>query len=146
MRTLLVLLMFLIASCASIDWKEKTVQDITAKTTRNNHVRLLLNLESKVLALLVESARWYLSSGLNYRSSYSLNVHLLPKVVSQFSQKYNLKNALELIGKRIRVKGTAIAKPYCVKFGCPLRVNLSTPEMYLQTQLLITNLDNISLP
>lgn len=148
MKILLVLLMFLIASCASIDWKKKTVQDITAKTTRNKHVRAITEFEVKSVGVGsgVESGRWYLSSGLNYRSSYSLNVHLHPKVVSQFSQKYNIKNALELIGKKISVKGTAIAKPYCVKFVCPLSVNPNTAEMYLQTQLLFTNLNNISLP
>jgi hypothetical protein len=149
MKALLIILIFFTASCASsIDWKEKTVHDITAKTTRNKHVRAITQFEVKSVGVGsgMESGRWYLSSGLNYRSSYSLNVHLTPKVVSQFLQKYNIKSESELIGKNIRVKGTAIAKAYCVRFGCPVRINPNTPEMYLQTQLLITDLSNISLP
>lgn len=143
MRDLLVLLALLITSCASIDWQEQTVADITAKTTKNRHVRAITQFEVKSVGL--DSGQWYLNSGLNYRSSFSLNVHLTPYVVSQFSRKYNIKNASELIGKRIKVKGTAIAKPFCVKFGCPPRVSADTPEMYLQTQLLITDLNDISL-
>ncbi|WP_085297006.1 hypothetical protein [Cognaticolwellia mytili] len=148
MKTLLLILIFFIAGCASpIDWKEKTVHDIISKTTKNKHVRAITQFEVKSVGVAsgTESGRWYLNSGLNYRSSFSLNVHLTPKVVSQFSQKYNIKNEAELLGKKIKVKGTALAKTYCVKFGCPVRVNQNTPEMYLQTQLLITDLNNISL-
>ncbi|AZQ84543.1 hypothetical protein EKO29_11255 [Colwellia sp. Arc7-635] len=147
MKILLIILISFTTSCASsIDWKEKTVHDITAKTTRHKHVRAITEFEVKSVGVGsgMESGRWYLNSGSNYRSSHSLNVHLTPEVVAQLSLKYNIKSESELLGKNIRVKGTAIAKAYCVRLGCPVRINLNTPEMYLQTQVLITDLSNVS--
>jgi hypothetical protein len=147
MRILFVLLALFITSCAVIDWKEQTVQDITDKTNKNRHIRAITQFEVKSVGVGsgLESGQWYLNSALNYRSSYSLNVHLTATVAVQFSQKYNIKNPTELIGKEIKVQGTAIAKPFCVHFGCPSRISPNTPEMYLQTQLLITELSNISI-
>ena len=51
-------------SCASsIDWKEKTVQDITAKATRHKHVRAITEFEVKSVGVGSgrESGRWYLN-------------------------------------------------------------------------------------
>lgn len=147
MRVYLILIIALIAGCTSIDWQEQTVSEITDRTTIKRNVWAITQFEVKSVGVGEgpESGRWYLNSGLNYRSSFSLNLHLTPSVVSQFSEKYNIENVSELIGRQIRVKGKATPKPYCVHFGCPSRVSPNTPEMYLQTQMLISDLSNISI-
>ncbi len=43
------------------------------------------------------------------------------------------------------MKGTANPKKYCVKMGCPISIARKVPEMYIQTQLIIENIDNIKL-
>ena len=147
MKMLLVLSVFLIASCTSVVWKEKTVSEITAKTTRNihSHASTQFEVKSTGIGRREESGRWYLNSGVNYRSSYSLNVHLTPEVAEKFASKYNIKNPSELLGKTIQVKGTAQPMYYCVVSGCPSRIGQKRPQMYIQTQLLVTDLSNISL-
>ncbi|TDF35526.1 hypothetical protein EYS14_19105 [Alteromonadaceae bacterium M269] len=130
-------------------WKEKTVSEITAKTSRgiHSHASTQFEVKSTGIGSGAESGRWYLNSGVNYRSSYSLNVHLSPKVAEKFANKYNVKDPSELLGKTIQVKGTAQPTHYCVVPGCPpmSAVGQRRPKMYIQAQLLVTDLSNISL-
>jgi len=146
-KFLIALSAFAILGCTNISYNEMPVEDIIAKTTKNMHVWVTteFKVESTGKGIAQDSGKWFLNSGIQYRSSQSLNVHLSAKVVAEFKKQYGIEDIAELQNRTIRVKGTANPKKYCVKMGCPIPLASKAPKMYIQTQLIIENIDNIKL-
>ena len=72
-------------------------------------------------------------------------MHLSSQVVAEFKKQYGIEKIDELQSRMIVVKGTATPKNYCVKMGCPISIGHKAPELYIQTQLIIENIENIKL-
>lgn len=138
---------FAILGCTNVTYNEMPVEDIIAKTTRNMHVWVTteFKVESTGKGSSQDSGKWFLNSGTQYRSSQSLNVHLSAQVVAELKKQYEIEDVAELQNRTIRVKGTANPKKFCIKMGCPIPIARKAPRMYIQTQLIIENIDNIKL-
>ena len=117
----LLIFLFILAGCGSTNYSELSTDEVFARTTRDRQVSTIteFSIQSVGKGKNSEAGRWYLNSAKNYRSSYSLNVHLSPEVVTKLRAKYNISNINDLKGRMVRVKGIATPKYYCKKLGCP---------------------------
>ena len=138
----------LISGCASPDYPAMTVQEIVKTATlQEKHVWATTEFVIKGTGegRRSEEGMWYLNSEQNYRSSKSLNILISRKTVDEFKTLYELSDVTELEGKKVRVRGLITPQKYCVDKGCPRRSVIKTPDLYYQSQLLITDVANITL-
>jgi len=147
-KLIAILTLCVLSACSSnIDFKEMAVDDILKRTT-DTRLHVWATTQFEVQSTGVGSStgdkKWFLNSGKNYRSSNSLNVHLAPHLISAFKEKYGVENVSDLNGRTIRVVGTALPKAYCVHIGCPSRPGRKLPSLYVQTQMVIEDLENIT--
>lgn len=145
------------SSQVTSNYTSQTVLQITNKTAREKTVKAIT--QFKVLSTGMgkgsELGRWYISSGANYRSPKTLNIHLSPTVVKQFKAVLGITAVRQLEGRTVKVKGLVKPKKYCIEHGCPKRHFQTTSfkvsdkdydrRMYIQSQLLVTDIDNITL-
>lgn len=150
MRKILATTLFaaLLTGCSAPDYQAMSIQEIVETTTvQEKHVWATTEFVIKGTGegRRGEEGRLYLNSETDYRSSNSLNVHLSRKIVDEFKTRYDLTDVKELEGKKVRVSGLITPKAYCVNKGCPRSAVSPKPDLYYQNQLLITDLENITI-
>jgi len=150
-KHLIYIVIILLTACSTIDYKNKSVKQITDKSAKKIHSWAITEFKVKGTSNYDplnpnETGIWILSSEPSYRSSKSLNIHLATQVVSQIKAKYGISKIEEFQGRTIKVKGLATPKFYCKIDTCP---NTSSQgnghDLYIQTQMFIEDLNNITI-
>jgi len=145
------LVILLLNGCSAIDYKDKSVKQITDRSAKKIHSWAITKFKVKSTGNYDpvdpnETGIWILSSESSYRSSKSLNVHLATQIVSQLKEKYGFSKIEDLQGRIIKVKGLATPKFYCKIDTCPqTAIQHNGYGMYIQTQMYIEDINNITI-
>jgi len=145
------IVIILLTGCSTIDYKDKSVKQITERSAKKIHSWAITEFKVKSTGTYDpvdpnETGIWILSSESSYRSSKSLNIHLATQIVAQIKEKYGFSKIEDFQGRTIRVKGLATPKFYCKIDTCPRASSQNNGHnLYIQTQMFIENLNNITI-
>ena len=88
----------------------------------------------------LEGGQWFLNSETDYRDFRSLNVIVMPSVVSALRDAHGITTAEEMVGLTVRVQGAAQRRR--IDLVCS---GTRTNAYYFQTHLPVTRLEQIEI-